>query len=144
MKLKLINRIDLKPTVKKLESDELWLYAAQEWKRIISPYVPRRTGQLMQNVQVKPNEIIYKSPYAAYLYGGKLYVDPKLGVGGFTKDGIKWWSRPRVKKIPSSKNLNIRRDVNPKASREWDKAAIKDKQDELLAKSIQKWIDKNL
>jgi hypothetical protein len=144
MNIKVIDKINMNPAYELLESDELWLYSANEWKRLISKYVPRRTGQLMSNVEVKTKEVHYKSAHAMYVYHGKLYVDPKYKVGGFTNDGTNWWSRPGIKKVPSGRDLKMRRDGNPNASKEWDKAAIKDKQDLLLIKSMQSWINKNL
>ncbi len=144
MNIKIIDKINLEPAHKVVESDELWLYSAHEWRRIVSKYVPRRAGELMGNVEVKPKEVHYKAAHAHYIYHGKLYVDPVLKVGGFTNDGTTWWSRPGIKKVPTGKALNIRRDMNPQASKEWDKAAIKDKQDLLLIKSMQSWIENNL
>lgn len=145
MNVTVTSNINMAPALKKIRSDKFWKYAAQEWKRLMIPYVPRRTGHLMQNVEAKPNEVIYKEPYARYLYNGKVYVDPKYGVSGFTNDGgITWFSRKNVKKVPANRALKIRRDVNPKASAQWDKAAIKDKQDLLLVSSMQKWVDRNL
>lgn len=40
--------------------------------------------------------------------------------------------------------IKISKRLNPQASQKWDKAAIKDKQDYLLVKSMQNWIDRNL
>lgn len=153
MKITVVDKIDISVPLRQVESDAFWLFAAKEWNRLISPYVPRREGQLMQNVEIKPKSITYKGPYkepykksyAAYQYYGELYVDPKYGKGGFTSDGGKtFWSRPGVKKVPSGRYMKLRTNKNLKASREWDKAAIKDKQDLLLAQSMQKWIDRNL
>lgn len=137
MKIVLENKMRLSEIEKKAESRELWLFAAHEWRRLIAPYVPRRDGQLMQNVTVEPKTITYKSPYAHYLYCGKLYVDPDYKKGGFTSDGgITFWSRPGVGKKRTTRNLKIKRDMNPKASKEWDKAAIKDKQNEKLTMAV--------
>lgn len=145
MKIRVIDKINMKEATKTIQSDELWFFAANEWKRLVGPYVPRKTGTLMNTTDVKPKEVCYRVPYARYMYNGILYVDPKYRVGGFTSNnGATWFSRPNVKKVSSGRSLRIGRGSNPKASKEWDKAAIKDKQDLLLAKSIQKWIDRNL
>lgn len=138
-------QINDKEVLKKIEGEELGLYASHEWKRIINPYVPHRTGNLENLVEYKPWEFIYLSPYAQYQYGGSLYVDPLYGKGGFTPDnGITFFSRPGVKKINSGRPLNYSREHNPKATREWDKAAIRDKQDKKLAQAMQGWVNKNI
>lgn len=54
----------------KVENDRFGKYTALEWKRLIDPYTPRDTGLLMQNVEIYPNEIHYKMPYAARVYYG--------------------------------------------------------------------------
>lgn len=142
MKITVEDKLRLSEIIEREESDELWLFAAHEWRRLIAPYVPRRTGQLMQNVMVEPNTITYKSPYAHYMYNGVVYVDPDYKKGGFTSDGgITFWSRPGVRKKKTTRELHMRRDMNPKASKEWDKAAIKDKQDEKLAEAVARRLD---
>lgn len=144
MKVTVKSEIDFSAAIRKIESDEFWEFGAEEWDRIISPYVPRRTGHLMSNVEYKPKSITYKAPYSAYQYFGRVYVDPKYGVSGFTNDGTVWWSRKNVKKVPSSRELQYRHNVNRKASKEWDKKAISEKKDLLLIQSMQKWIERNL
>ena len=142
MKITVEDRMRLSDIVRRVESDELWLFGAHEWRRLLAPYVPRRDGRLMQDVTVEPNTVTYKAPYAHYMYNGKVYVDPDYKKGGFTSDGgITFWSRPGVRKKRTSRDLRIRRDMNPKASKEWDKAAIKDKQDEKLAEAIARRLD---
>lgn len=47
------------------------LFAAQEWKRLISPFTPRRTGALEDTAIVKPWKIEYIQPYASVVYNGE-------------------------------------------------------------------------
>ena len=84
----------------KVTNDNFGLFVAREWKRLINPYTPHRTGNLERNVQIRPFEIEYMSPYSRYQYYGVVYVDPLYQVGGFTKDGgITWYSRPNIKPL---------------------------------------------
>ena len=120
----------------KVENDEFGLFLAREWKRLINPFTPHRDGNLERNVEYKPFEIKYFSPYSQYQYYGVLYVDPLYRVGGFTNDGgITWYSRPGVKKVATSKPLNYLKDHNPQATDHWDVAAEKAGQKEKLIKA---------
>ena len=71
----------------------------------IAPYVPRRNGTLTKSAilhsKIGQGKLIWKTPYARYLYHGVLYVDPLYKIGGFT-DGERFWSRPGVAKVPSN------------------------------------------
>ena len=63
----------------KVKNDKFGLFLAQEWKRLISPYTPRREGTLEDTAQVRPFEIEYIQPYSAYVYYGEEF--------HFRKDG---------------------------------------------------------
>lgn len=139
MKVTVENRISLKPVYNLIESDKFWTFGAKEWQRVLYDYIPHDTGRLRQNVLYKPKEIHYKALYSNFIYYGMKMVDPKYRVGGFTKDGIIWWSRPGVRKIKTSKPLNLKN-----GSRLWDKKAISEKKDLILIRSMQNYIDKNL
>lgn len=73
-------------------------------------YVPFNTGVLKNSAQVvaSGDAITYTTPYARYLWFGKLYVDPITGKGAFhdPKTG-RFWSRPGVQKIPTDKDLQF-------------------------------------
>ena len=57
----------------KVKNDKFGLFLAQEWKRLISPYTPRREGTLEDTAQVRPFEIEYIQPYSAYVYYGETF-----------------------------------------------------------------------
>lgn len=119
-------KLNMPRILNKVENDNFGTFLAHEWKRLINPYTPHRTGNLERNVVYRPFEIEYLSPYAHYQYNGKLYADPLYEVGGFTKDGgITWFSRPGVKKVATTTPLNYLKDHNPKATDHWDQAAAK-------------------
>lgn len=125
----------------KVENDRFGMFLAREWKRLINPYTPHRTGNLERNVQYRPFEIEYMSPYSHYQYEGNLYVDPLYKVGGFTRDGgITWFSRPGIKKVPTSTPLNYLKDHNPQATDHWDQAAEKAGQKEKLIEAANDYL----
>lgn len=53
-----------------IRSDAFWTYAASEWHRLYSPYVPMDTGTLMNTVAIRPKEIEHTQPYARRMYEG--------------------------------------------------------------------------
>ena len=127
----------------KVENDKFGLFLAHDWKRLINPYTPHRTGNLERNVTYRPFEIEYLSPYSQYQYYGMLYVDPVYNVGGFTKDGgITWFSRPGIKKVPTTTPLNYLKDHNPQATSKWDQAADKAGQREKLIRAANKYLER--
>ena len=69
--------------------------------------MPQDSGMMMANTRNRiPGLITVETPYDHYMNEGILYVDPKYNIGAF-HDPIsgRFWSRPGVKKVPSSKNL---------------------------------------
>ena len=62
--------IDISSNLKKVNNDAFWLFAANEWFKLISPFVPMDTGTLMESVHIKPGEIEYYQPYARRIYNG--------------------------------------------------------------------------
>ena len=57
MKVSITEKIDLTPAIKKIESDEFWLFGAKEWQRLLFDYIPHNTGHLRQNVTYVPKTI---------------------------------------------------------------------------------------
>ena len=115
--IKIEARIDNIGTMKKVQDDKFWKFAATEWWRLISEYTPKDTGTLIQSVDIRPKEIEYKSPYAHYQYHGKV-----MGPNYYSED-YGFWSPPGKKKDYTGADLKYKKDRNPKASKEWDKAA---------------------
>lgn len=109
------------------------LFLANTAKRFMDPYVPARNMILSQNVRVYVENgkgvVHYLSPYAHYQYEGILYVDPKTGKGAFTNGEGKFWSRPRVSKIPTEKKLEY---SHPLATSHWDKAMMAARKGDLV------------
>lgn len=85
-------------------------FFSNEVMRFSDRYVPFASGTLKNSAQVIPSgdAITYTTPYARYLWFGKLYVDPKTGKGAF-HDPVtgRFWSRPGVQKIATTKSLKF-------------------------------------
>lgn len=92
----------------KVQNERFGKFVAKEWRRLLSPFTPRREGTLERTAKIHPFEIEYTQSYAIYVYNGEHY--------------------------------NFRRDVNPYATYEWDKAAEKAGQKEKLIKSINEYL----
>lgn len=60
--------IDIDKLTNTVAGDEIGLYTAKEWKRLIDQFTPFRTGNLMNNVTIRPWEITYNAPYASEVY----------------------------------------------------------------------------
>lgn len=93
--------------------------------RLMYDYTPNRNGMLIASL--KANTVIGEgmlkqhTPYARYLYYGKLYVDPITLKGAFYSDKYGFWSRPGVSKIPDPGGRMLKYDQNKsiKAGRLW-------------------------
>lgn len=77
-------------------------------------FVPALTGSLSQRTQVKDGTIIYPGPYARYLYGGKVMVDPDTG---------SQWAKKGATKVLTDRNLVFNRSMHGKAQAEWFEAS---------------------
>lgn len=79
---------------------------ATEIIRHADDYAPFRTGVLKDSAYYKDGYIVYDTPYAHYMYFGKLYVDPITKKGAFFSEDYGFWSRKGVKKELSTRDLN--------------------------------------
>lgn len=105
---------------------------AQQVLKDTEPYVPALTGSLSNRAYVdqNTNEIIYRGPYARYLYYGKLMVDPETGSPWAKKDAIK---------VLTDRNLVFNKTVHPQAQSHWfeaSKAQNKDKWVRVAQKAV--------
>lgn len=64
------SNIDIPKHMKAIRDPVFWDYAASEWHRLYSPYVPMKTGKLRDLVAIRPKEIEHTVPYAHYQYEG--------------------------------------------------------------------------
>lgn len=128
--------LDKSRIMNKTQNEKFGLFVANEWKKLINPYTPRDTGNLMRNVELMPFKIHYKVPYAHYMYTGKIYVDPEYKVGGFYSSTYGWYSRPGVTKIPSGRSFNYSKSKNPSATDHWDVVAAQSGQLDKLYRTV--------
>lgn len=112
-----------------------WTFAAAEWNRLYSPYVPFDQGELRSNILVEPKEITHMTPYAHYQYEGQVY-GPNYPV---TENGkiVGYYSQPGRPKRKMGRALKYK---HPKASRKWDKAAEPTQKPKLIS-ALQNYID---
>lgn len=92
-------RVDLnEPKIMaKVTNNDFGLYAAQQWKKQISPYTPRDTGVMEDTAKVTPFQIEYDAKSEkGYPYPRRVYYDM---------------------------SLNFQIINNPYATHHWDKAA---------------------
>lgn len=93
--------------------------------RRIKRYMPFDSGMTYKvtvaQTDVSKPYIITNTPYAKYLFYGKVMIDPKLGVAGFmTPEG--WRSRKNCVKVLTGRDLQYTRTKNPNAGPRWDRA----------------------
>ena len=128
--------IDVDKIVNMRDNDEFWKFAAYDWHRLYSPYVPRLHGYLMDAVEITPKQIVHVQPYAHYLYVGEVY-GPNFVI---KKGGVVVGYRSPEHKEPTGRPINYSTAFNELASAEWDKAAIPTQYDTLI-KDLQAYID---
>ena len=127
-----------------LARNKVLKFAANEIMRLSDDYVPFDSGTLKNSAYITElgDEIVYPSPYAQYMYQGKLMVDPITKKGAFY-DPItnRYWSRPGVKKELTDTPLNYA--GAPKRGAHWAENAWEEHKEDVI-ESIEKYIGSNL
>lgn len=131
-------RVDVNIDTKKLQQqfesllDDDCMYQIHDlFFKMNDPYVPMDEGILAHtSVDITKECVHYKQPYAHYMYVGDVY-GPNIPI---FEDGIivGWFSPPGQKKHPAGEQLNYNTEKHPLASKEWDKAMMRDKGDVFL------------
>jgi len=70
MGLRFTAKVDL-GGLRNLVDNEVRLFANETYLKLISDFVPRETGALMESVDVQPDGIHYLQPYATRQYFGE-------------------------------------------------------------------------
>lgn len=100
--------------------------------RYCDPYVPMQTGVLAQTVDITPESILYKSPYAHYMYEGIVY-GPNIpivqNIGG-VQVIVGWRSIPGMKKTPTGNDIEYNHERHPLADSHWDERMMDDRGEE--------------
>lgn len=101
------------------------------------PYIPMDDARQLilsgsRATQIGSGEVAWDTPYASYIYEGKLMVDPITLKGAFYSKDYGFWSRPNIPKImdPSGRNLEYHGGANRKDH--WFDRMMIDKKDELI------------
>lgn len=92
-----------------------------DFDRFMDPYIPKDNGPL-KNTKTYPNKhsIKYTSPYAHYMYKGKLMLAPSGSS----------WAREGEKKHYT--NVSLKYQGAPKRGAEWDKRMWNDRKNDIL------------
>lgn len=82
-------------------------FFSNELLRISNPYTPFRNGVLSGTAYISPDgtSINYVTPYARYIWYGKLMVDPVTKKGAFYSPIYGFWSRSKVQKELTNRDL---------------------------------------
>ena len=134
--VKIESNINIAEDLAKVNDDRFWKFATNEWWRLISVYTPKETGNLINNVAMRPKEIEYVSPYAHYLYEGKV-MGPNFPV---TENGsVVGFFSSEDKKRYTGKEIKFH-NKNQLSSKEWDKAAMPVQEPKLI-QALQDYVD---
>ena len=128
--------IDARGMAARLQNDSaFWTYAATEWHRLYSPYVPFESGTLRDSVTIAPKTITHNAPYAHYQYTGEVY-GPNYPI---TQNGVRvgYYSTPNRPKHKTGGKLKYK---NPNAAAKWDEVAAGTQLPKLVS-SLQAYID---
>lgn len=120
------------------------MFHTQNVLRRIKKYMPFRTGVTYKitvaQTDIRKPEIVTDTPYAKYLFHGKVMIDPQINAAGFmTPEG--WRSRKGCVKVLTNRGLQIFRGKNPQAGPRWDKV-LSVNEGKAMAADLQRFIDK--
>lgn len=112
------------------------LFMANEFKKLMDPYVPADQLILAQDVMIYTEGdhgvVEYRSPYAHYQFIGELYISSKTGSP---------WATFGEYKVPAGKKLVHSTFRHPLATSRWDKAASTARGKDLES-AVQKYVDR--
>ena len=119
-------------------------FHTQNVLRRIKRYMPYRSGATYKitvvQTDIRKPEIVTDTPYAKYLFRGKVMIDPKLGVAGFmTPEG--WRSRKGCVKVLTDRDLEYFQGKNPQAGSRWDRA-LSANEGKAMAADLQNFINR--
>ena len=147
-------KVDLKlPTVaqiirsKGLAADgAVQMFHTQNVLRRIKKFMPYRSRGhpfykiTVAQTDIRKPEIVTDTPYAKYLFRGKVMIDPETDVAGFmTPEG--WRSRKGCTKVLTDRDLQFFKGKNPQAGARWDRA-LSAAEGKAMAADLQRFIDK--
>ena len=116
-----IDLTKFKKKLSKVQSDLIY-----QIKSDTENYVPFNQGVLSNSVRPENNntELVYDTPYARYLYMGKVVTDEK---------GRTWVGKGEKKPIVTNKDLTYSKEGHSKSGAKWYERSKED--------NLEKWID---
>ena len=121
-------------------------FHTQNVLRRIKRYMPFVTGMTYKVTVTQTDtdrpEIVTDTPYAKYLFNGKVMIDPKINAAGFmTPEG--WRSRKGCVKVRTNRDLDFKRSraKNPQAGPRWDRA-LSANEGKAMAADLQRFINR--
>lgn len=70
-KVTVTSHINVNELMSKLDDSQFWTFAASEWHRLYTPWVPFDQGYLTKLVEITPKTIEHTTPYARRIYEGE-------------------------------------------------------------------------
>lgn len=112
--------------------------------RRIKRYMPFLSGMTYKvtvaQTDISKPYIITDTPYAKYLFYGKVMIDPKINAAGFmTPEG--WRSRRGSVKVLTNRDLQYNRTKNPNAGPRWDRA-LSAAEGKAMAADLQRYLNR--
>lgn len=93
-------------------------------------YTPFDTGNLaIDSVTLTTDEIRYNSPYAHYMYEGKV-MGPNIPIKDKKGNIIRWFSKSP--KYYTGEDIQYKLDRNPKATSHWDQVMWANEQEQVI------------
>lgn len=120
-------------------------FHTQNVLRRIKKYMPFLTGATYKITQIQTDirrpEIVTDTPYAKYLFYGKVMVGVKSNSPGFmTTEGFRS-RKGELKKVATDRNLKYTTTKNPQAGPRWDRA-LSTNEGAAMAADLQRFIDR--
>ena len=112
--------------------------------RRMEKYIPKDTSALIKQTIIattyRTNEILHPGPYANYLFGGKIMIDPEIQAAGFLTDKGRR-SRKGAVKVLTDRDLDLSRGKNREATPHWDRTLVK-KEGKEIVQELQDYLDR--
>lgn len=107
-------------------------FFTNEVMRRSDPYVPFSSGPLKNTARITADMdgIVYNQPYARVHWYGKLMVDPVTKKGAFYSPEFGFWSRPKVKKELSDRDMEYQ--GAPLRGSRWVERSWLDNKDDII------------
>lgn len=131
-------KIDMSDAAKVLENHGLekggrvQAFFTTEVMRRSDPYAPFDSGPLKNSARLTENKdgIVYPQPYSRVHWHGKLMVDPVTKKGAFYSPEFGFWSRPKVKKELSDRDMQYQ--GAPLRGPKWVERSWLDNKDDII------------